>query len=118
MEPYLNKTKPGTICKPNDRTKAMQLKSELYLKYTLLVELMKIVKKHGRDPHYEWENDCDLSLIKKGDFGEEAGNDNIKQILAFDGFTTIWLLTLPEKFKEWYDYHLKITKIYQALQLK
>lgn len=25
--------------------------------------------------------------------------------VCFDSFLTIWLLTLPEKFKEWYDFH-------------
>ena len=28
-----------------------------------------------------------------------------KLILCFDSFMTIWLLTLPEKFKEWFDHY-------------
>ena len=107
MKRYMPSAKPGSKVQLNDKIKSKMLKSELYLKYSLLVDLMKIVKKHGRKPLYDWDKNTDLSLIKNGKWGEdEAENDRKKQILAFDGFTTIWLLTLPEKFKEWYDYHL------------
>ena len=107
MERDMPKAKLGSHVKLNDRMKSRILKCELYLKYTLLTDLMKIVKQYGRKPEFDWEYNYDLNLIKNGDWGEEkAGNDIKKQILAFDGFTTIWLLTLPEKFKEWYDHHL------------
>src|SRR3982751_2144364 len=32
-------------------------------------------------------------------------NDKTSLTCAFDSFLTIWLLTLPEKFREWYDAH-------------
>lgn len=110
MEKYMPPgAKPGSKFHLNDKMKSKKLKTEIYLKYTLLVDLMKIVKLHGRKPSYNWDNDTDLSFIKNGEFGEKKyENDRKKQFLAFDGFTTIWLITLPEKFKEWYNHHLKI----------
>ena len=66
---------------------------------------MKIVINHGRNPAYNFKKDKDLAKIlayKNGTGGKGSKSQNT---LAFDGFLTIWLCTLPEKFKEWYDYH-------------
>jgi hypothetical protein len=63
-EGYLPSAKAGSTMKLSDKTKSKILKSELYLKYSLLVDLMKVVKKHGRKPEYDWDKDPDLSLIK------------------------------------------------------
>ena len=76
MEGYLPSEKAGNTMRLSDKTKSKKLKSELYLKYSLLVDLMKVVKKHGRKPSYDWDNDPDLSLIKNGKWSnDEAEND-------------------------------------------
>ena len=108
MKKFFPSAKPGTQLAMGDQHRSKVLKSELYLKYSLLVDMMKIVKKHGREPAYNWEEDPDLTVIRNGEFGgHEAAKNKLKVILAFDGFTSIWLLTLPEKFKEWYEYHMQ-----------
>ena len=70
---------------------------------------MRIVKKHGRKPDYNWDEDFDLNAIKNGDWSEDRfSDDRKKQILAIDGFTSIWLLTLPEKIKKWYNHQFNL----------
>jgi hypothetical protein len=82
MEGYLPSAKAGSKMKLSDKTKSKILKSELYLKYSLLVDLMKIVKKHGRKPMYDWDKDPDLSLIKNGKWSnDEAENDKKNKFL-------------------------------------
>ena len=78
MQKYMPTSKPGDKVKLNDKLKSKMLKCELYLKYTLLVDLMKIVKKHGRKPTYDWDNDLDMSLIKDGDWGEDKAENDKK----------------------------------------
>jgi len=81
-------------------------KAGFYLKHTLLVSLMTIVRTHGRIPKYLFDKDERLKTIKLGDGGlEKAGDDPNKQEIAFNSFLTVWLLTLPEKFEQWYKYH-------------
>ena len=63
---------------------------------------------YGRYDNYNFSTDDTLALIKSGDFSDYFNNNTEKQkILAIDSFITIWLLTLPEKFKEWFDNHNK-----------
>jgi hypothetical protein len=66
---------------------------------------MKIVKEHGRKPDYDFEKDERLANIKNGDYGAKAKPTKYHVTCAIDSFLTIWLVTLPEKFKQWYDYH-------------
>ena len=80
----------------------------------MLLELMLIVQAHGRKPEYNFENDIKLKKILKGEYGLHTKNDKKSVTLAFDSFLTIWLLTLPEKFKEWYNFHpIKREKPYE-----
>src|SRR5687767_15643024 len=64
---------------------------------------MKIVKKYGRNDDYNFKTDKKLDCIKTGDYSDQKNLDRNKIILAINSFTTIWLLTLPEKFQEWFD---------------
>ena len=59
---------------------------------------------YGRYDTYNFSTDETFALIKCGDFSNCFNNNTEKlKILAIDSFITIWLLTLPEKFKEWFD---------------
>ena len=78
--------------------RARRIKSEVYLKYTLLADLLHIVKRYGRNDGYNFEKDEKLTKIISGDFSDQKTNDKNRSILAIDSFMTIWLLTLPEKF--------------------
>ncbi|HEY9296092.1 MAG TPA: hypothetical protein VIQ31_06910, partial [Phormidium sp.] len=82
--------------------RARYMKAEHYLKYNILVELMEIVKTHGRKPDYRFRFDKKMSLIKNGPHGLGDKDDKIKTKIAIDSFMDIWLLTLPEKFEEWF----------------
>ena len=42
-----------------------------------------------------------LEKVKTGLYSAQGKTDVTKQTLAIDSFTTIWFLTLPEKFAEW-----------------
>src|SRR5687767_16020013 len=64
---------------------------------------MHIVKKYGRNDDYNFETDPKLDCIKTGDYSDQKNLDKTKNILAINSFTTIWLLTLPEKFQEWFE---------------
>jgi hypothetical protein len=63
---------------------------------------MKIVKEYGRNDGYNFEIDKKLLCIKNGDYSAKK-NTGTKNTLAINSFMTIWLLTLPEKFKEWFE---------------
>ena len=65
---------------------------------------MKIVKKFGRKPDYDFEKDERLARIMDGNFGVGGKDTKNYVACAFDSFLTIWLCTLPEKFKQWFDY--------------
>ena len=93
------------------KLRARECKSEIFLRYELLKDIMNIVKKYGRNAEYNFKNDSKLSKIKEGDFGDKLSGDKTKNILAIDGFMTIWLITLPEKFQEWRNYHRSQNKI-------
>ena len=90
---------------PGENCNGKKTKAETFLKYTLLSDLMKIVHRYGRHPNYDFDNDERLSKILNGKHGQEGKMDKNHVTGAFDSFLTIWLLTLPEKFKEWYDIH-------------
>ncbi len=77
-------------------------KARVYFKYSLLVDLLHIVKTYGRNPNYDFDNDQRLFHIRNGNFSVRNHTDRTKQILLIDSFITIWLLTLPEKFQAWY----------------
>src|SRR5688572_25521618 len=64
---------------------------------------MKIVYKYGRHPKYDFDKDERLSKILNGKHGQKGKPDKNHVTGAFDSFLTIWLLTLPEKFREWYN---------------
>ena len=66
---------------------------------------MNIVRIHGRNKKYNFDLDDKLKTIKKGEFGDKMLGDKNKNILALDSFMTIWLITLPKKFNEWWQYY-------------
>ena len=83
------------------KLRAKEYKSEIFLRYELLKEIMNNVKKYGRNAQYNFKNNSKLTIIKKGDFGDQMSGNKVKTIIAIDSFMTIWLNTLPEKFHEW-----------------
>jgi hypothetical protein len=112
MEPYYTEEVQNTNKKNAAYRKyaTRSFKAGLYLKHTLLVSLMTIVRKHGRIPKYFFDKDERLKTIKLGYGGlETAGDDPNKQEIAFNSFLTVWLLTLPEKFEQWYTYQHRTT---------
>ena len=86
----------------SDKDQARKNKAEVFLKYSVLVELMKIVKEYGRNDGYNFETDKKLLCIKNGNYSAKK-NTGTKNTLAINSFMTIWLLTLPEKFQEWFE---------------
>ena len=89
--------------KQTNQNYARKSKSDVYLRYILLVNLLNIVTKYGRNPEYNFEKDAGLEFLLQGEYGVFKQDEKVKQLLALDGFLTIWLITLPEKFKEWYE---------------
>ena len=105
MEPYYTEEVQNTEKKnaPYCTYATRSFKAGFYLKHTLLVSLMTIVWTHGRIPKYVFDKDERLKTIKLGDGGlAKAGDEPNKQEIAFNSFLTVWLLTLPENFEEWY----------------
>src|SRR5687767_5028557 len=94
---------PRTFKTGDQKFLVKKIKSLIYLRYTVLVNLLQIVKKYGKNPQYNFEDDEKLKKIKSGSFGDQLNADTIKGRLAMNTFTTIWLMSLPEKFKEWYE---------------
>ena len=76
MKKYLPTTLPEKMSDLPDKIKSKFLKSEWYLKYTLLVDLIKIVSKHGREPDYNWVDNEDLNAIKEGPYGVKESAKN------------------------------------------
>jgi len=66
---------------------------------------MQIVQTYKRYPYYDFDNDENLKKIIDGKYGSKTKTDKNHVICACNSFMTIWLLTLPEKFREWYEYH-------------
>ena len=66
---------------------------------------MNVVKSYGRNCYYDFEKDDKLAFVKQGELRTQSINDKNKATLSIDGFMTIWLLTLPEKFLEWHQFH-------------
>ena len=91
----------------SEKWRARKQKAEIFLKYTVLMDLMSIVKNYKRNPSYKFEEDDKLKHILDGKYGLNGKIEKKNITLAFDGFLTIWLLTLPEKFKEWYEFNKK-----------
>ena len=85
--------------------RARNIKAEVFLKYTVLTDLMSIVQKYGRKANYLFEADERLATIMKGHYGPKAKATKNQVTCALDSFLTIFLITLPEKFKQWYDFH-------------
>ena len=83
---------------PTTKHLAKGIKAKVYLRYSLLVELMQVVIKYRRSDLYEFDLNEKLSVIKSGISDDVITNEKIRQILSFNSFITIWLLTLPEKF--------------------
>ena len=96
MKKYGPPASEAARIKLNNKYRAKEMKSEIYLKYSLLVDLMHIVKTYGRNTEYDFQTDQKLAVIKTGNFSDQENNDKRKITLAFDSFMTIWLLTLPE----------------------
>src|SRR5687767_12627348 len=94
---------PKPVEKINDKYRARKIKAEIYLKYNVLVDLMKIVKTFGRTDKYKFDNDEKLAFIISDQSGDQNTTDKNKNMLLIDSFMTIWLLTLPAKFQEWYE---------------
>src|SRR5688500_12060066 len=87
------------------------MKSKIYLKYNLLVNLLQVVKKYGRTAKFNFESSKKLKKIKNGVFGDHNNTNKVKSIVSIDSFMTIWLLTLPEKFAEWYKSQYSLSTI-------
>jgi hypothetical protein len=100
--PSSKDTKRTTTIVTSNSYNGRRIKTKVYLKSTLLTDLMHVVKTHGRHKEYDFQTDTTLSMIKNGNYGNNPKIDKTKLILSIDSFMTIWLLTLPEKFKEWY----------------
>ena len=79
---------------------AMHIKAELFLKYTLLLDVMTIVQKYGRKQDYNFDNDQNLSIVLNGPYGPKGKANRYQVTCAFDSFLTIYLVTLPENFKQ------------------
>ena len=108
--PWMKKGIEGSTNKLHNKATSEKLrtnfaKSENFLQYELLKNLMNIVSIHGRDKSYKFEADEKLKKIKEGSYGDQLAGDKTKNIIAFDSFMTIWLLTLPEKFQDWWQFH-------------
>lgn len=86
------------------RFDARSTKAEAFMKYTVLVDLMTIVKNFGRKPPYKFEIDTRLVQVRDGKFGPKTKSNQNQVICALDSFMTIFLVTLPEKFKQWYNF--------------
>lgn len=92
--------KPCAMVRPTEKTQAKQTKGEIYLKYILLVDIMNIVKTYGRKQDYNFCYNEKLKEAQKVFFSDKSKTDNAKLMLSIDSFMTIWLVALPEKFKE------------------
>lgn len=79
--------------------------AKVFLRYHLLVDLLCIIKKYGQHPSYKFEQDEKLEKVRTGHYSAQGKTDATKQTLAIDSFTTIWFITLPEKFAEWNANH-------------
>ena len=83
MEPYENlKLDPKT----KNQYRARWTKAGIFLKYTLLLDLMKIVIKHGRRPDYNFGKDENLAKIMDGKDGTEGKATKNNVTCAFDSF--------------------------------
>ena len=51
-----------------------------------------------------------MAKVKNGEFGIGLKHTKYHVTCALDSFLTIWLVTLPEKFKQWYEHHNSGTK--------
>lgn len=78
------------------------MKAEGFFKYSLLVDLTNIVTKYGRDYNfkYNFNKDEKLKKITEGPYSSMEIDEKTKITLSIDGFTTIWLIMLPEKFEQ------------------
>ena len=85
----------GKDGKLHKKHQASRLKARIYLQYILLVEILGIVKKYGRDEKYDFSSDDRLSKILQGSYGFNTANDKRQNTLLLDSFMTIWLITLP-----------------------
>ena len=99
LHPWMMQTY-ANVPKTSDTYCSRNAKSEVFLKYTLLLDLMKIVQTYKRYPNYDLDNDEKLKKIIEGKYGSKTKTDKNHVICACDSFMTIWLLTLPEKFRE------------------
>ena len=106
MTPYLANKEKANKKDLSEANRGRYIKAEQYLKHTILVELMDIIKAHGRSPDYHFNIDKKLSKIKNGPHGCNDKDDKNKILIAIKSFMDIWLLTLPEKFEAWYENHL------------
>ena len=108
-----------------DKYRSKKTKADIYLKYILLEDLKYVVYIHSDMPEYNFATDERLDKIRKGKYGLAAKTDKKHVAIAINSFLTIWLITLPEKFKEWYDFqhdgvnhsgwtHWKIMDIHQT----
>src|SRR5688572_20747483 len=66
---------------------------------------MHVVEKHGRNATYNFDTDDTLHAVRNGEFSDQDNNFQTKKLLCIDSFMIVWLLTLPENFKEWYEFH-------------
>ena len=97
-------TQPARL-KKSFKYQAREIKAELYLKYNLIVEYLQVVTKYGQSYDYNFETDDQLTLIKTGMFSDQSKNNITQIMISINSFMTIWLLTVPEKFKEWFEKH-------------
>ena len=80
MEKYDASTTGPATKVPNKRNWARKLKTEIYLKYFIIVHIMHNVKIHWKDDEYKFNNDERLSKILHSNFGNKFNNNKTKNI--------------------------------------
>ena len=95
----------STLLPTSNKFLSRKAKSEVFLRYTLLTDLMTIAETHKRNQFYNFANDKKLTKLLNREYGLSGQTKKIEVTIAFDNFLTIWLCTLPEKFKQWYKFH-------------
>src|SRR5687767_12193258 len=67
-----------------NKDQAKKIKAEVFLKYSVLVELMTIAKKYGRNDDYYFDTDKKLNCNKTGNYTDQENTDRTRIILAIN----------------------------------
>ena len=65
---------------------------------------MNIIKTYGRYPDFDFTPFPKLQKVLDGTYGVKNNRTQKENVCAINSFLTLWLITLPEKFEEWYNY--------------